>query len=209
MADLNQYIEQLQNFDVNDIDWERVGVWPLPARIFLFLLASAILVFAMYFFVVKDKNMQLAKVVKEEAGLRSNFEKKAFEAANLDRYREQMREMEASFGALVSRLPSDTEVPELLEDISDKGVESRLTIESVDLKDEVATEFHIELPILIKVSGGYHEFGAFVSGVAGMPRIVTLHDFKIASPVKAGGKSAPGGVLSMEILAKTYRYRSQ
>ncbi|MBX2857821.1 MAG: type 4a pilus biogenesis protein PilO [Cellvibrionaceae bacterium] len=209
MADLNQYKEQLQNFDINDIDWERVGVWPLPARIFLFFLAAAVIVFAMYFFVVKDKNTQLESVVKKELGLRSTFEKKAYEAANLDRYREQMKEMEASFGALVSRLPSDTEVPELLEDISDKGIESRLTIQSVDLKDEESTEFHIELPILIKVSGGYHEFGAFVSGVAGMPRIVTLHDFQIASPVKAGNRGAPGGVLSMEILAKTYRYRSQ
>lgn len=207
MADLEKLRDQIQNFDVNDIDWERVGVWPLPARIFLFLLASAVIIFGVYFFVISDKNMELQSVSQKEQDLRRTFEAKAFEAANLDRYRKQMTEMEASFGALVSRLPSDTEVPELLEDISDKGVESRLTIDSVDLKDEVATEFHIELPISIKVTGGYHEFGAFVSGVAGMPRIVTLHDFSISE--KSGGGSAVGGVLNMEILAKTYRYRAQ
>lgn len=206
MADIGKFVEQLQNFDVNDIDWERVGVWPLAARIALFLLAAAVIIAGTYFFFVKEKNIELRSVQQKEVGLRTTFEKKAFEAANLDRYREQMKEMEASFGALVSRLPSDTEVPELLEDISDKGIESRLTINSVDLKPEVSTEFHIELPILITVTGGYHEFGAFISGVAGMPRIVTLHDFKITGK---SGASAIGGVLSMDITAKTYRYRTQ
>lgn len=200
--DLNQYIEQLQNFDINNIEWERVGVWPLPARIFLFVLTVAALLVGTYFLTIKDKKMQLQGVQAQEQTLRRSFETKAFEAANLERYRQQMVEMEESFGALVSRLPSDTEVPGLLEDIDDKGVESRLVIESIDLQAEVSTEFHIELPIKIKVTGGYHEFATFISGVAGMPRIVTLHDFEIKS-------SKNGGNQEMDVMAKTYRYKNQ
>ena len=203
MADLNKYMEQLQSFDVNDIDWDRIGVWPLPARIFLFLVASAVLVFACHYFVVKEKNEQLSSVKRQEVTLYKSFENKAFEAANLERYRLQMVEMEQTFGTLVSRLPSDTEVPGLLEDIDDKGVESRLDIEKIELQAEKSTEFHIELPIKIIVKGGYHEFGTFVSGIAGMPRIVTLHDFKISPAGKDSGQ------LTMEIIAKTYRYKGR
>ncbi len=207
MADLNKFFEDLQNFDVNDIDWDRVGVWPVAARIFLCILAAGLIIFLGYYFIVKDKNTDLEVVRNKEVQLRKSFEGKAFEAANLDSYREQMIEMEETFGALVSRLPTDTEVPGLLEDIDDKGVESRLIIKSVALQNEVSTEFHIELPIKIVVEGGYHEFGAFVSGIAGMPRIVTLHNFKIN---KAGGKGVTqNSPLRMEILAKTYRYKSQ
>lgn len=203
MADLNKYMEQLQSFDVNDIDWDRIGVWPLPARIFLFLVAGVALVFACHFFIVKEKNEQLSSVERQEVTLYKSFESKAFEATNLERYRLQMVEMEQTFGTLVSRLPSDTEVPGLLEDIDDKGVESRLDIEKIELQAEKSTEFHIELPIKIIVKGGYHEFGTFVSGIAGMPRIVTLHDFKVG----AAGKDS--GQLTMEIIAKTYRYKGR
>ncbi len=199
--EVNKLTDQLQGFDFNDIDWERVGVWPTLIRMFLFALASLVIVTGAYFFIVKDKYIKFESVQRKETELRGSFESKAFEAANLDSYRKQMIEMEESFGALVSRLPSDTEVPGLLEDIDDKGVESRLSIDSIDLQPEVRTEFHIELPISVKVTGGYHEFGTFVSGVTGMPRIVTLHDFSISE--------STGSALQMEILAKTYRYKSQ
>lgn len=203
MADFSKMMEQLQNFDVNDIDWERVGVWPAPARIFVALLASVVIVAGAYYFIVKDKNAELEQKRGEEKNLRESFEKKAFEAANLDRYRAQMVEMEESFGALVKQLPSSTEVPGLLDDIDERGVQSRLTINSITPQAERATEFYVELPIRIVVTGGYHEFGTFVSGVAGMPRIVTLHDFSI--------KPAGGGnnLLTMDVLAKTYRYKAQ
>ncbi|TVZ40571.1 type IV pilus assembly protein PilO [Alteromonadaceae bacterium 2753L.S.0a.02] len=208
MADLNKMMEQLQNFDINDVDWDRVGVWPVAVRIILSALAATAIIVAGYFFMVKEKNRELEVVKQKEVTLKQSFEQKAYEAANLDRYRAQMKEMEESFGALVSRLPTDTEVPGLLEDIDDKGVESRLSIDSIALQDEVSTEFHIELPIKIKVSGGYHEFGAFVSGIAGMPRIVTLHDFQIvkSNPGKGAASNSP---LNMDIIAKTYRYKSQ
>lgn len=209
MADFNKFIEQAQNFDINDVDWERVGVWPVPVRALLCAIAAAAIITAGYFFIVKDKNIQLETARRQEVDLKQSFERKAFEAANLERYKLQMEEMQESFGALVSRLPTDTEVPGLLEDIDDKGVESRSVIESIALQNETSTEFHIELPIEIKISGGYHEFGAFVSGVAGMPRIVTLHDFEIKKAGTGSSQELTNTPLNMTILAKTYRYKSQ
>ncbi len=203
MADLSKFIEQLQDFDVNDIDFNRVGVWPAPGKIFLCLVAAGAIIAGCYFMFIKDRQLTLESEKTKEVSLRKDFETKAYEAANLETYREQMVKMEESFGALVSRLPSDTEVPGLLEDISDKGEESRLEIESIDLKKEVVSEIHVELPISIDVAGGYHEFGAFVSGIAGMPRIVTLHDFKIERDQKENG------LLKMNMLAKTYRYKPE
>lgn len=202
MADVSEYIEQLKNFNISEVDWDRVGVWPAPARIFLFIAAFAVIIAGCYFVVVKDKNAKLAGFERKEQDLRVKFEKKAFEAANLEKYREQMTEMQESFDALRKQLPKDTEVPGLLEDIDAKGVDSRLAIESIKLQPEKSSEFYVELPIEIKVTGGYHEFGTFVSGVAGMPRIVTLHDFSIA-------KAKQSGNLSMTIQARTYRYKEQ
>ena len=109
--------------------------------------------------------------------------------------------MEESFGALVSQLPSDTEVPGLLEDITNKGLLNGLSISAIELKKERAQEFYVELPISITASGSYHDLGAFISGMAGLPRIVTLHDFQITN-----SKKNPNS-LDMKILAKTYRYR--
>jgi type IV pilus assembly protein PilO len=125
----------------------------------------------------------------------------SFEAANLEAYKRQMLEMEESFGALVSQLPSDTEVPGLLEDITNKGEQNGLAISKIDLLPEVPQEFYIELPISIVAVGSYHDLGAFISGMAGLPRIVTLHDFNIAS---SGSNT---NQLEMNIVAKTYRYR--
>lgn len=203
MADLSKFMEQLQDFDINDIDWDRIGVWPVVARVFLAALAAIVIIAGAYYLVVKDKNADLARKKAEEMSLRESFEKKAFEAANLDRYRAQMIEMEESFGALVKQLPSSTEVPGLIDDLDEKGVQSRLTIKGITPQPEKTTEYYVELPLRIVVTGGYHEFGTFVSGVAGMPRIVTLHDFNI----KAVG--AANNLLVMDILAKTYRYKAQ
>jgi len=197
---LQDVIEQLNDFDVNDIDWNRAGVWPVAARVFCGVLLAVTIIFAGYFFVVEDLRITEQKVVKKEEQLRSSFKIKAFQAANLDAYREQMMEMETSFGALIAQLPSDTEVPGLLEDIDEKGAESGLLISSIDLRAEKKAEYYVELPISIKVSGTYHDLGSFVSGIAGMPRIVTLHDYSIK-------KSTKGALLDMTILAKTYRYK--
>jgi len=195
-------IEDLKNFDVNDIDIQRMGVWPLPGKVFVCVLLVVVVMVAAYYFKVKDLNMQLERVVAEESNLRSNFEQKSFQAANLEEYREQMENMESTFEVLLSRLPSDTEVPGLLEDIDARGSESGLSINSIRLESEQESEYYMELPISIDVDGSYHDMGSFVSGVAGMPRIVTLHDFTVS-------RRDAGGELNMQIRAKTYRYKSR
>ncbi|MYM63578.1 type 4a pilus biogenesis protein PilO [Pseudomaricurvus sp. HS19] len=198
---IQDVIAQLNEFNVNDIDWTRMGVWPVAGKVVFCLLLVAAIVAGGYFVFIKDLNLQLEKVQGQEQKLRADFKKKAHQAANLDAYREQMVEMEESFGALVAQLPSDTEVPGLLEDIDEKGVTSGLQIKSIVLQPERRREYYVELPIEIKVRGPYHDLGVFVSGVAGMPRIVTLHNYEI-------GKGS-GAMLDMTIEARTYRYRDQ
>jgi len=193
-------LEQLNNLDLSDIDWDRIGVWPIAARAFLCVLLAAAIITGSYFFFIEDLNIKLASEVNTEEELRSSFRIKSLQAANLETYKEQMVEMEKSLGALVAQLPSDTEVPGLLEDIDEKGTESNLNIDSIKLAKEKVGEFYVELPINILVRGGYHDLGAFVSGVAGMPRIVTLHDYDI---------STKDGRLQMSIAGKTYRYKSE
>ena len=153
---------------------------------------------------LKDLQVQLEGKQAEETSLKEQFLSKAFQAANLDAYKEQMQEMEVSFGALLKQLPSDTEVPGLLEDITRTGLGSGLEFEEIKLLPEVTQQFYMELPIQIKVTGGYHDLATFVSGVASLPRIVTLHDFDLI-PAVAGSSSK----LRMNILAKTYRYNDK
>lgn len=200
---LENTLKQLNQLDINDIDFSRVGVWPLAGRIALLLLISALLVGGGYWFMIKDRYQRLEFAANKEQELFKQFEKKQFEAHNLDAYREQLAEMEETFGALLQQLPKDTEVPGLLEDIDEYGRGSGLTIQKIALENEQVGEFYVELPIRIEVKGGYHEFGAFVSGIAGMPRIVSLHDFNIQNS-KDGA-----ALLDMVINAKTYRYKEQ
>ena len=143
----------------------------------------------------------------KEKDLKEDFEQKAFKVANLDAYKLQMIEMEETFGALLRQLPSDTEVAGLLEDITHTGLGSGLKFETIDLQPELAKEFYIELPFKIRVEGSFHELGSFVSGVAGLPRIVTLHDLDIKT-LKTK-ESVRSDVLVMDILAKTYRYNEK
>ena len=202
MSILDQ-IRALNEVDLANLDFENVGSWPGPLRVLLAVLLFLLLAAGGYFYHLDGLNQRFASEQAKEVELRREFERKSFEAANLDAYRVQMREMQESFGALVSQLPSDTEVPGLLEDISAKGQQNGMSIENIDLLDEVTEEFYVELPIAITATGSYHNLGAFVSGMAGLPRIVTLHDFDI---VMAGDDSAE---LVMEITAKTYRYRDE
>ena len=194
-------LRDLRELDFNELSVDNIGSWPLPVKVIAWVLTFVLLVAAGYFYNISDMRDQLAQVERKELDLKKDFEDKAFKAANLEALRKQMAEMEQSFGALVSQLPTDTEVPGLLEDITNKGVESGLEIKSIKLQPEQTKEFYVELPINIEVTGTYHDFGTFVSGIAALPRIVTLHDFKITSDPKAQG------VLSMSISAKTYRYK--
>ena len=197
--------EQMQGFDINELSFDNIGSWPLLIKIIIWVGLSVALVVGGYQLIISDMQITQASEIAKEATLKKQFEDKAFQAANLDAYKKQMEEMNESFGALVSQLPTDTEVPGLLEDISNRGAESGLSFDSIALQSEVAKEFYIQLPIKIKAEGTYHNMGAFVSGVASLPRIVTLTDFTIKpiKPVLSGGN----GDLVLDIIASTYRYR--
>lgn len=192
-------LQDLRELDLGELNAENIGSWPMVVKVLAWVLVFAAILGLGYYLSIADLGASLSREEAKEQQLRTEFEQKVKKAANLDALREQMVEMEKTFGALVSQLPSDTEVPGLLEDITNLGVDSGLEIESITLQPEQAREFYVELPIKIIVSGGYHELGTFVSGVSGLPRIVTLHNFKITT-----GKE---GRLSMAIDAKTYRYR--
>jgi len=198
---LQDMIRDLRELDLSELNLDNIGSWPLPIKAAAWVLAFVVFMVIGYVYNISDLRDQLAQVETKELDLKKEFEDKAFKAANLEALRKQMKEMEESFGALVSQLPTDTEVPGLLEDITNKGVESGLEIKSIKLQAEQAKEFYVELPISIEVTGTYHDFGTFVSGIAGLPRIVTLHDFKMVSDPKTPG------VLQMSISAKTYRYK--
>ncbi len=201
---LEDSLRGLRELDINDLDFDNIGSWPMLVKVFIWVAVLAGVLALGYFYHIQDLQKSLAKVEQEEQKLKKEFEQKAFEAANLDAYRKQMEEMEVSFGALVSQLPSDTEVPGLLEDITNKGLLNGLMISTIDLQNEVSREFYVELPIAITAEGSYHDLGAFVSGMAALPRIVTLHDFSIK-----GNPAGEANRLSVAMVAKTYRYKDE
>lgn len=195
---LQDTLEQINNLDINDIDWSRIGVWPLAARIGVCLATVAGVLCFVYFFYIQDLHDTLGQQVKREQELRSQFQTRSFQSATLEQHKELMERLEVDFESLVAQLPQKTQVPGLLDDIDEKGRVSGLDIVSVKLEPEIEGEFYVTLPIEIVVVGNYHNLGAFVSGIAGMARIVTLHDFEI----KSGGGT---GNLTMSIRAQTYR----
>ena len=197
---LQDTLAQLQAFDLGDLDANNVGSWPNPVKIIIMVVLFLAVLGGGYYFYLTDKLVVLERAELKEVDLRKDYEAKSEKAANLEAYRAQKAEMEATFGALLRQLPSDTEVPGLLDDITRTALDNDLTIESIELQNEKNTEFYVELPIDIVVEGNYHKIGSFVSGVANLSRIVTLHDF-IISPQKGNTEN-----LRMTILAKTYRY---
>ena len=198
---LTEQLKALNEFDLADLDLDNMGSWPNALKATVMVLLFLLLLGAGFYWHIEDLNKRLAGVEQKEQSLRQDFEKKAFEAANLDAYKAQLAAMEERFGALVAQLPSETEVPGLLEDITDKGELNGLSIKRIDLLDEQAETFYVELPIAIEAVGSYHDLCAFISGMAGLPRIVTLHDFEIIL------SDGAGPMLDMSIQAKTYRYR--
>ncbi len=198
---LAESIESLKKVDLADLDVNNLGSWPAPVKAITCLLLLVLTLVLGYQFYLRDLQGKLEQDRVEESTLKEQFSTKAFQAANLDAYKDQMKEMEESFGTLLRQLPSDTEVPGLLEDITRTGLGSGLEFEEIKLQPEVVQQFYIELPIQISVVGAYHDLATFVSGVASLPRIVTLHDFEI-KPVEEGNVSK----LRMSVLAKTYRY---
>ena len=201
---LNDSLASIRKIDINDLDLNNIGSWPAAAKVIAGIIAVVLVLALGYNFHLKDLQLNLERLQSDEGTLKQQFSTKAFQAANLEAYREQMKEAEVSFGALLKQLPSDTEVPGLLEDITRIGLDSGLEFEEIKLLPEVTQPFYIELPIQIKVVGGYHDLATFVSGVASQPRIVTLHNFELV-PTEQGSTSK----LRMSVLAKTYRYNDK
>ncbi len=191
---INELVEQLQNLDPNNI-----GNWPLPVRVVIVITVVIAVLIAGYYLDTQTQQENLVRVQKVEDTLRKDYENKQAKAANLEAYKAQMVEMEESFGTMLRQLPSKTEVADMLVDITQTGLASGLEFELFQPKGEKPKEFSAELPISIKVKGSYHNLGKFVSGMAALPRIVTLHDIQISADKKSG-------LLSMNTTGKTYRY---
>ena len=196
---LQDSLEQLRSVDLGSLDANNIGSWPGPIKVILMVILFVAVLGGGYYLHITDKQTDLTRAEAQEQDLRTEYQDKSAQAANLEALRKQKAEMEAAFGALLRQLPSDTEVPGLIEDITRTAVDNELTIESIDLQAENKTEFYIELPIDIMVEGTYHKIGSFVSAVANLSRIVTLHNFKITP-------AQEGPTLKMSITAKTYRY---
>jgi type IV pilus assembly protein PilO len=184
---------------VNDIDFNESGEWPLIGKIVAGLLIFAVIWGAGYYFIIKDKRIELAQLEQTETELRASFEIKQSKAVNLEAYKEQMKEMELSFASMLQQLPRKSEVADLLVDISRTGLVNGLEFELFKPEEERPIDFYIELPITMRVTGTYHQFAEFISGIAALPRIVTLHNFKM-------GPLTSDGNMTMDITAKTYRY---
>ena len=190
-------IEELQSLDVNDI-----GRWPLVFRAAVIVIVFiAVMAAGIWFTIVKDKAPILERAEAEEQELRVTFENKQRKAANYDAYTAQLAQIEQSFGTMLRQLPGETEIPSLIVDISQTGLAAGLQEKLFQPQAEMPRDFYAEKPIKIRLTGGYHEMANFVSGIAALPRIVTLHDINIEREQKGAFDS-----LSLEVTAKTYRY---
>ena len=190
-------IDDLRALDTND-----PGRWPLPFRVAAVAIAFvAVIAIGVYYFVWLDDKPILDREQRKETELKAAFEDRQRKAANFDAYRTQLAEIERDFGAMLRQLPGKTEVPSLLVDISQTGLGAGLEEKLFQPTGEVQKDFYAELPIKLRYTGSYHELGKFVSGIAALPRIVTLHDIDIKPAEKDSTTS-----LTLDVTAKTYRY---
>lgn len=189
---------------LNELDLSNLGEWPTPIKAIVILIACIGLAAAVYYLDTESQHQRLEKERKSEVDLRQSFETKQRKAANLDAYRQQLEEMKESFGAMLRQLPDKTEVAALLVDVSQTGLAAGLEFQLFQPQGELSKDFYAELPIDVRVTGRYHDFGRFISGLAALPRIVTIHDVKIGNT--AGETGAEGGKLALQATVKTYRY---
>ncbi len=191
------FVDELKSLDANDI-----GRWPFVFRAGVIGIVFAVVVgMGVYFTIIEDKAPALERVQEEETTLRDVFVNKQRKAANYDAYKAQLAQMEQSFGTMLRQLPGETEIPSLIVDISQTGLAAGLQEKLFQPQPEMPKDFYAEKPITISLSGGYHEIANFVSGIAALPRIVTLHDINITPDNPENFDS-----LTLQVTAKTYRY---
>ncbi|MEN7341819.1 MAG: type 4a pilus biogenesis protein PilO [Pseudomonadota bacterium] len=187
--------------DLNSLDFNDVGRWPLPFRIgAIALIFLTVLAAGVYMTIINDKKLSLERVEKKETELRTTFEDKQSKAANFQDYADQLVQMEESFGAMLRQLPGETEIPNLITDISQTGLAAGLEEKLFQPQSEIQRDFYAEKPIQIRLTGSYHAFANFASSVAALPRIVTLHDVNITPD------QTDPSTLVLDVTAKTYRY---
>jgi type IV pilus assembly protein PilO len=192
---------------LNELDFSNMGEWPGVAKALVILLLCGAAAGAWYYFDTQHQIDRLRSVEAEETNLRATFETKQQKAANLDAYRQQLEEMKESFGAMLRQLPDRTEVAALLVDVSQTGLASGLEFQLFRPEGEQLKDFYAELPIQIEVTGQYHDFGRFISGLAALPRIVTIHDVDIRAPAgEPSTAESRAAELGLKATVKTYRY---
>jgi type IV pilus assembly protein PilO len=190
-------VDELRSLDTSD-----PGRWPLPIRVgAVAILFAAAVGIGIWMLVINQEMPGLRAAERQEIELRAQFEDRQRKAANFDAYRAQLAEIERAFGAMLRQLPGKTEVPSLLVDISQTGLGAGLEEQTFTPTGEIQKDFYAELPIKLRYTGSYHELGNFVSGIAALPRIVTLHDISIR-PVNGSNPDE----LTLDVTAKTYRY---
>ncbi|HLW73913.1 MAG TPA: type 4a pilus biogenesis protein PilO [Gammaproteobacteria bacterium] len=197
-------LDALKNFDINQLrqlDPKNMGSWPLPLRVAVLVIIYIVVIGAGYYFVIAQQREDYGKLQDTETTLKGQFEAKALQAANLDVYQKQLDDMQATFGNMLRQLPGKTEIPSILQDISQTAQVDGLKQDLFRPGGEAPKDFYAEKPIDLTLEGGYHDFGKFVSDVAALPRIVTLHNISI-KPASGSGSDN----LIMTLTAKTYRY---
>ena len=197
---VEQFFQQFNTLDMNNY-----GGWPLSVKITCWFFVYFAVVALGYFIVIRSQIDTISNAQAKEQILLNEFREKDSKLRNLQQYQSQLQEMEANFNQQLEQLPKETEIPSLVEDINLTGVNSGLKFKNIRLEDEVKQEFFIEQPISIDATGDYHAFGAFVSGIAALPRIVTLHDFVVEAKQDTEKKSDIP-IINYSINAKTYRY---
>ncbi|OGO81561.1 MAG: pilus assembly protein PilP [Chromatiales bacterium RIFOXYA1_FULL_46_5] len=189
----------LSDIDLSEIDFNNMGAWPKAGKVGLALVVAITVMLLSYFFLIETQVSNLEAAQQKELDLRVDYQNKYVKAINLELYQQQMLEMEKTFSTLLKQLPATHETPGMLDDITFAGTSVGLTFVRINWMPEIEKEFYTELPIQIEVIGDYHQIGNFVSEIAKLPRIVSLHDFVI--------QSREDGNQSFNVIAKTYRYK--
>ena len=197
---VEQFFQQFNTLDMNNY-----GSWPLSVKVTCWIFVFLAVLALGYFVVITSQLERIANEEDKEQSLLNEFREKDSKLRNLQRYQAQLQEMEANFNQQLEQLPKETEIPSLVEDINLTGVNSGLKFKNIRLENEVKQEFFIEQPISIEATGDYHAFGAFATGIAALPRIVTLHDFTVEASQDTTKKSDIP-VVNYSVKAKTYRY---
>jgi type IV pilus assembly protein PilO len=196
---------KVQEFDLSKLDFNEIGSWPLPMRIVAFVLIGVVVNIASYFMFINNQLSNFTMQYNRQISLRSEFKDKYHKAANLEAYKHRMEEMKNTLRILLRQLPTEGRLPSLMEDISLQASAAGLEFNLIKPGDEVSKEFYTELPIKMSILGSYHGFGVFISGIAKLPRIVTLHDFEITmNSNNNDGKKRQDQPLTMSLEAKTY-----